>query len=392
MVTRPDLVQRVLTERTTFENYSGDEVLAPLIGPSGLILLTGERHLRRRKLLLPPVSRREARALERRDRRDRRPRDRSPPARAATGNPPDDGADHRRGHLPGRLRRRGPRQARPPVRCDRTLEQPPLRGPAAGSAAAHRPRPALAVGRAAALARRDAHAARRRDRRRPRQAGRRRPVDDARRHRRGRQPRLHPRRAARRAAHAAVRRTRHDRQRARLELCVLGRPSGGLAAARGRGGYGRHGVHRRDRQGDAAAAPIGRRRGALRPERYRTRRPPIPAGARLATITVSGYDADSFHDPGAFKPERWLESEQPSNYASTPFGGGVHRCIGASLAGLESRIVLQRLARSAQRLTPAPGRRDGHTSYSAVLVPSRGGRVIVGSRRTKIERLPSDHE
>ena len=69
--------------------------------------------------------------------------------------------------------------------------------------------------------------------------------------------------------------------------------------------------------------------------------------------------------PDAFRPERFLDG-QPGTYAWIPFGGGVRRCLGASFALLEMRIVVQAVLRNLE-LRPAV---RGATSASCA-APSR---------------------
>ncbi len=66
----------------------------------------------------------------------------------------------------------------------------------------------------------------------------------------------------------------------------------------------------------------------------------LPAGTAVAPATVlAHYNADTFPDPEAFKPERFLEKSYSSS-EYFPFGGGARRCAGAAFASYEMAIVL----------------------------------------------------
>src|SRR3954451_22760163 len=101
----------------------------------------------------------------------------------------------------------------------------------------------------------------------------------------------------------------------------------------------------------------------------------LPAGAVVTPcILLVHRRPDVYPDPDVFRPERFL-NRPPGTYTWIPFGGGVRRCIGATFAQMELRLVLETIAR---RVTlepvgdPEPVRRRAIT-----LVPARGGEVRV---------------
>ena len=77
----------------------------------------------------------------------------------------------------------------------------------------------------------------------------------------------------------------------------------------------------------------------------------------------------------AFRPERFL-GHKPGTYTWIPFGGGIRRCLGASLAMAEQRVVLSAIARRTDMRAPDPSPERAR-QRNVTTIPSRGGRVIV---------------
>jgi cytochrome P450 len=101
-----------------------------------------------------------------------------------------------------------------------------------------------------------------------------------------------------------------------------------------------------------------------------------PGTQMAASIFLVQYDSALYPpDPQAFRPERFLEGA-PEPYTWVPFGGGVRRCIGAAFAQLEMQVVITRiLARATLR---APRAKAERARFRGVTVlPSRGGEAIV---------------
>lgn len=105
----------------------------------------------------------------------------------------------------------------------------------------------------------------------------------------------------------------------------------------------------------------------------------LPAGTDVTpAIWLTHTRADIYPDPFTFKPERFLE-DGPDTYAWIPFGGGVRRCIGASFAEFEMRVVLREvLTRCELRKASPQPERTGRRNIT--LSPRAGTPVVVTSR------------
>ncbi len=104
----------------------------------------------------------------------------------------------------------------------------------------------------------------------------------------------------------------------------------------------------------------------------------IPAGAAVAPcILLVHRRPDLYPDPDEFRPERFL-GRDPGTYDWLPFGGGMRRCVGASFALFEMRIVLQEIL-AATELRQASSRPEAVRARSITLVPQHGTRAIIGN-------------
>jgi cytochrome P450 family 135 len=105
----------------------------------------------------------------------------------------------------------------------------------------------------------------------------------------------------------------------------------------------------------------------------------IPAGTHVVpAIAAVHMRPEVYPDPHAFRPERFLEG-QAEPYTWIPFGGGVRRCIGASFAQQEIKVVLRTLL-SGARLRSASSRPEVPRTRHVTIVPSRGARVVLEER------------
>ena len=98
----------------------------------------------------------------------------------------------------------------------------------------------------------------------------------------------------------------------------------------------------------------------------------------IPAITVMHRRPDLWDRPLQFRPERFLEG-QPAPYSWIPFGGGVRRCIGASFAQMEMRVVLRAvLERLELRSVREEDERPRVRHVTAV--PGRGAEVVALAR------------
>jgi cytochrome P450 len=106
----------------------------------------------------------------------------------------------------------------------------------------------------------------------------------------------------------------------------------------------------------------------------------LPAGVVVApTMGLVHADPRHYPDPQRFDPDRMLGATlSPSTWL--PFGGGARRCLGATLAMAEMRIVLREVLRRVELATTTePDERQ--RSRHGTLTPHQGALVRVRARR-----------
>ena len=105
----------------------------------------------------------------------------------------------------------------------------------------------------------------------------------------------------------------------------------------------------------------------------------LPPGTDVTpAIWLTHTRADLYPEPYAFRPERFLE-RPPTTYGWVPFGGGVRRCLGASFAEMEMRVVLQTMLRR-RALRRVDARPERVTRRNVTFSPRNGTRVVAVPR------------
>jgi cytochrome P450 len=102
----------------------------------------------------------------------------------------------------------------------------------------------------------------------------------------------------------------------------------------------------------------------------------VPADTPVAmSIVALHHREDVYPDPHSFRPERFV-GRKPGTYTWIPFGGGIRRCLGASLAMAEQRVVVDEIAKRVD-LQPARAAPERARQRNVTMIPARGGRVVV---------------
>src|SRR3712207_2902671 len=91
----------------------------------------------------------------------------------------------------------------------------------------------------------------------------------------------------------------------------------------------------------------------------------IPEGVEInPSIAVMHQRPDTYPDPHAFRPERFLGDGAPDTYTWLPFGGGTRRCLGANFALFEMRVVIARVLAQTDRKSTRLNSSHANISYA----------------------------
>jgi len=110
-----------------------------------------------------------------------------------------------------------------------------------------------------------------------------------------------------------------------------------------------------------------------------------PGVCLIADSYLLHHDPDVYPDPYAFRPERFLD-EQPGTYTWIPFGGGRRRCLGASFAMLEMKIVIRSVLER-QEVSPVAPLPERARRRNITITPEAGSRVTLSAPQR--EPVPS---
>jgi cytochrome P450 len=115
----------------------------------------------------------------------------------------------------------------------------------------------------------------------------------------------------------------------------------------------------------------------------------MPPGSRVVTGIAPLHHDGRFHERAdRFEPDRYV-GKKPDTYAWIPFGGGVRRCLGAAFAQFEIDVVLRTLLRSFElQATDEPGERESFRGVA--FAPSKGGAAVVRRRTLPLEEGAAD--
>jgi cytochrome P450 len=106
-----------------------------------------------------------------------------------------------------------------------------------------------------------------------------------------------------------------------------------------------------------------------------------PGVVLMASAYLIHHDPEIYPEPRAFRPERFIGAS-PGTYTWIPFGGGRRRCLGASFAVQEMKVVM-RAALRRYEITAASHRPETTRRRSITFSPA-GGTTVMLRRRAPV--------
>jgi cytochrome P450 len=107
-----------------------------------------------------------------------------------------------------------------------------------------------------------------------------------------------------------------------------------------------------------------------------------PGVVLLASAFLVHHDPELYPEPYAFRPERFLGTP-PGTYTWIPFGGGRRRCLGASFAIQEMKVVLQAVL-GRYELSPGSAEHEATRRRSITFSPAGGATVNLRQRQPAV--------
>jgi cytochrome P450 family 135 len=106
----------------------------------------------------------------------------------------------------------------------------------------------------------------------------------------------------------------------------------------------------------------------------------LPAGVMVAPgIGLVHSSSKQYPEPDRFDPDRMMGAT-PGPGTWLPFGGGNRRCLGATFAMVEMRVVLREVLRRVELCTTAAAGERQRVKH-VILVPRRGARIRVRAKK-----------
>ena len=107
----------------------------------------------------------------------------------------------------------------------------------------------------------------------------------------------------------------------------------------------------------------------------------------LVSIALVHHREDLYPEPFAFRPERFV-GVKPGTYTWIPFGGGIRRCLGASFALFEMKVVIPTILRRVELETAAPAP-ERIRRRAITFAPENDALVIVRGKRSAAGASPA---